>query len=100
MSLSWGDATRTAVSPRESLGAIISRAQPHQQQPVADAGLVARARGLERHEAAVARDDGVRRLPALEVVEVRQPGEVAARAVEAQLPDVDVAEARAVAVRA
>ena len=49
--------------------------------------------GLKGHEPAVRRDHGVRRLAALVVVEVREPDEILARAVELQLPDVDVAGA-------
>jgi hypothetical protein len=52
---------------------------------------------LERHEAAVGGHDGVRGLPALVVVERGEAGEIVAGAVEAQLPDVDVAEAGGVA---
>ena len=76
-----GEATRDPGARLVSFARGLRRglAQPHQQKAVADAGLVRRARDLERHEAAVGRDDGVRRLPALVVVEVREAGEVRSR---------------------
>ncbi len=71
-----------------------------QQDAVAHAGLVGGARHLEGHEPPVGRHHGVRGLPAFVVVEGREPGELAAGPVEAELPDVDVAEAGRVAERA
>src|SRR6476646_10579383 len=73
--------------------------KPEQHDAVADAGWIGRLRCLKCHEAAVGRDDRVRRLAGVVVAEVRQPHEVLAGTVELQLPDIDVVGAMASAKR-
>ena len=81
----------------ERFGASAREAEAQQEEAVADARFVGGAGYLERHEVAVGGHDGVRGLPALVVVERGEAREIVAGAVEAQLPDVDVAEAGEVA---
>src|SRR6185503_78853 len=82
-----------SAQPSSSVSATSSAAavEPVEQDAVPHARGIRRLCGLERHEPAVGGDDGVRRLAAFVVVEVREPHEVLPRAVEPQLPDVDVA---------
>src|SRR6476646_11556144 len=64
--------------------------KPQQHDAVADAGRIGRLRGLKCHEAAVRRDDRVRRLAGVVVVEVRQTPEILAVPVEILLPVIAV----------
>src|SRR5260221_9450390 len=64
--------------------------EPIHENAIADARRIGGPRRLEGHEPAVGGHDRVRRLASVVVVEVREAREVFPRAVQLQLPDVDV----------
>ena len=80
-------------SRRQNSGGRSLFLEPINQNAVADARRISRLADLECHELAVGGDHRVRRFAALVVVEMGEAGEIFSGAVQAELPDINVAVA-------